>query len=81
MRKRLIGATPTVLPVEHDWLNLDHIARVEITSEDNAHPIESALQPGEERGWRAAGPGAQIYPSVVRQSATTAWNLAEFRGI
>jgi hypothetical protein len=59
MRKRVIAAIPTGLPVDSDWLDLDHIAVVEITSEDGAHPIESALRLGEERGWRAAGPGAQ----------------------
>ena len=32
---------------------------MEITSEDPAHPIESALLPGGTSGWRAAGPGEQ----------------------
>jgi hypothetical protein len=32
---------------------------VEITSEDAAHPIESALLHGRGTGWRAAGPGKQ----------------------
>jgi len=32
---------------------------VEITSEDPAHPIESAIVPGHEAGWRAAQPGEQ----------------------
>lgn len=42
-----------------EWLDLDRAARVEITSEDPAHPIEGALIPGRGTGWRAAGPGAQ----------------------
>ena len=42
-----------------DWLDLDRLAQVEVTSEDAAHPIESALVPGAESGWRAAGPGQQ----------------------
>jgi hypothetical protein len=33
---------------------------VEITSEDPAFPIESALLPGTHPGWRAAHPGAQV---------------------
>jgi hypothetical protein len=33
---------------------------VEITSEDEAHPIECVLQLGERHGWRAAEPGPQI---------------------
>jgi hypothetical protein len=32
---------------------------VEVTSEDSAHPIEHALVPGREAGWRAAEPGPQ----------------------
>jgi hypothetical protein len=30
-----------------------------VTSEDAEHPIESALQPGDRAGWRAAAPGEQ----------------------
>lgn len=60
MRKR------TISPVQQDtsapdghWLDLESLAQVEITSEDAAHPIESALLPGRGSGWRAAGPGEQ----------------------
>ena len=35
---------------------------VEITSEEEEFPIESALVPGEQRGWRAAVSGAQTLP-------------------
>ena len=38
---------------------MEELAEVEITSEDAAHPIESALLPGRASGWRAAGPGKQ----------------------
>jgi hypothetical protein len=34
-------------------------AVVEVTSEDGAFPVESALLQGEKRGWRASGPGPQ----------------------
>lgn len=63
MRKRLIDeATPTGLPAvspADDWLPLENLVEVEITSEDAAHPIESALLPGG-GGWRAGAPGRQI---------------------
>jgi hypothetical protein len=36
------------------------LASVEVTSEENGYPIESALLQGEERGWRAANAGTQI---------------------
>jgi hypothetical protein len=44
---------------DEDWLNVEELAEVEITSEDPAHPIESALLPDRASGWRAAGPGQQ----------------------
>lgn len=60
MRKRII--TPfqqEEASLDQDWLNMEELAEVEITSEDAAHPIESALLPGRTSGWRAAGPGKQ----------------------
>ena len=60
MRKRIIT------PVQQEtaspdlaWLNMERLAEVESTSEDPAHPIESALLPVRASGWRAAGPGKQ----------------------
>ena len=41
------------------WLNLDALARVEMTSESAEHPIESALVHNRASGWRAAQPGKQ----------------------
>ncbi len=60
MRKRIIAPTQqeTASPDE-DWLKLESLAEVEITSEEAAHPIESALLPGRASGWRAAAPGKQ----------------------
>ncbi|MBJ6801234.1 hypothetical protein [Geomonas propionica] len=43
-----------------EWLDLDNIAKVEISSEDPAQPIEAALQPIGSLGWRAAEPGPQM---------------------
>ena len=42
-----------------DWLDLELLAQVEITSEDAAHPIESALIENNDSGWRANEPGEQ----------------------
>jgi hypothetical protein len=49
-----VGASPA-----RDWLDVVSAAVVEVTSEDAAHPVESALLEGEKPGWRAAGPGPQ----------------------
>ena len=45
-----------------EWLDLDSIAHVQLTSEDPAFPIENALGTSperNERGWRATSPGPQ----------------------
>ncbi len=55
MRKRIIGPGPRkVSAVEPDWLDLERLAQVEVTSEDADYPIEAALIPGTGSGWRAA---------------------------
>ena len=60
MRKRIIGhSAGEVAAAEPGWMDLEHLAQVEITSEDVDHPIESALIPGTGSGWRAAQPGEQ----------------------
>ena len=60
MRKRFIAPTPeAVRPHGEDWLDLNRAAVVEITSEEEGFPIESALVSGESPGWRAATPGTQ----------------------
>jgi hypothetical protein len=60
MRKRIIGHDPgEVAAPEPDWLNLERLAQVEITSEDVGYSIESALLPRMGPGWRAAQPGEQ----------------------
>ena len=46
-------------PEDKDWLDLERLAEVEITSEDAAHPIEAALTPAGNGGWRAGEPGKQ----------------------
>lgn len=60
MRKRIINQSPQdVSAANQQWLNLEALADVEVTSEDAAHPIESALIPGTGSGWRAEQPGQQ----------------------
>lgn len=59
MRKRIIGQVQEGTEPPGDWLNVEELAEVEITSEDAAFPIEAALVPGGTSGWRAAGPGKQ----------------------
>lgn len=68
MRKRFI--TPTPQPCQTHgggWLDLERAAVVEVSSEDNEYPVESALISGNARGWRAAGPGSQTIRLVFDQ--------------
>lgn len=61
MRKRQISPTPPSVPRSgQTWLDLDRTALVEVTSEENGYPIESALLEADNHGWRAANPGPQI---------------------
>jgi hypothetical protein len=73
MRKRKIGHEGQVAsPTEPQWLDLESLAQVEITSEAAAHPIESALLPAAGTGWQAADPGEQtirlLFDAPVRLS-------------
>ena len=60
MRKRLINPTAERLgALGQGWLDLEHAAVVEVTSEDKDFPVESAFASEDTRGWRAAAPGSQ----------------------
>jgi hypothetical protein len=60
MRKRIMNqATEGVSRSNQQWLNVEGLAQVEVTSEDGAHPVESALIESAGPGWRAVQPGQQ----------------------
>ncbi|HEX7215181.1 MAG TPA: hypothetical protein VF578_13290 [Methylomirabilota bacterium] len=68
MRKRVIRpAAAEAVVAEPEWLDVEQLAQVEVTSEDAAHPIESALILGDEAGWRAAQPGEQTIRLIFDQ--------------
>jgi hypothetical protein len=52
---------------EEAWLHLEDMAQVELTSEDDAHPVEAALLAGSGSGWRAAEPGVQSIRLLFHQ--------------
>lgn len=61
MRKSIVSPSPVApTPIRDNWRDLERIARVEITSEDPASPIEHALGKTVTTGWRASGTGPQI---------------------
>jgi hypothetical protein len=60
MRKQIVSQQRRESPSANiGWLDLEALARVEVTSEDAAHPIESALLTVGATGWRAENPGEQ----------------------
>ena len=60
MRKRAIPTAERPGTPEQGWLDLERAAVVEVTSEDEHFPVESAFRSGEDaQGWRAAAPGHQ----------------------
>ncbi len=71
MRKRQISTPPSVPPSGQAWLDLDRPASVEVTSEENGYPIESALLDADNHGWRAVNPGPQTIRLVFEDSENT----------
>lgn len=67
MEKRIIGAAAETPTEPGPWIDLEPIARVEVSSEDPGHPVEAAFRPGPGPGWRAGGPGLQTIRLVFRQ--------------
>lgn len=60
MRKQVIDQEARGEPAEdQDWLDLESLVQVELTSEDAEHPIESALAMPAGSGWRARHAGKQ----------------------
>ena len=61
MRKSVIRQAPVQeqRPPEGGWLDVEHLARVEVTSEDPGFPIESAFVANGGQGWRAADGSVQ----------------------
>ena len=68
MRKRQITSTlQSTRASEEAWLDLDHAALVEVTSEEEGYPIESALVGEDKRGWQAGSQGSQTIRLIFDQ--------------
>jgi len=79
MRKRIFNPVQQQnVPPGQSWLNIEKLAVVEITSEDDAYPIESALLPGRASGWRAAGPGKQTIRLLFDYPQRLQWIRLKF---
>ena len=67
MRKRILHPEKAKRPEDKDWLDVERLAEVEITSEDAAHPIEAALTSAGNGGWRAGEAGKQAVRLIFDQ--------------
>src|ERR1051325_8914561 len=68
VRKRILKNPPASAVGEpQDWLDIEPLAEVEISSEDPEHPIDAALRGADRSGWRAAEPGEQRIRIVFDQ--------------
>ncbi|MBN9120958.1 MAG: carbohydrate-binding protein [Planctomycetes bacterium] len=60
MRKSIVpGGEPDRSVPADEWLDLERVAWVEVSSEAPDHPVEAALIPVRGVEWRAGGPGPQ----------------------
>lgn len=82
MRKNTINLYPQNRGLSRDgWLDLDRLASVEVTSEENGNTIDSALVAEETHGWHAANPGTQTIRLIFDRPQTIKriWMLFEDR--
>jgi len=72
MRKRILDTNPSHgrSNAAHDWLDLEQIATVEVTSEDPNFPIESVFTSKDGPGWRASQRGEQQIRIIFDQAAS-----------
>jgi XRCC1 N terminal domain len=68
MKKRIISDNvPYKEELTSKWLDLETVSVAEITSEDGSYPIEGALLPNSNQGWKAASPGTQTIRLLFNQ--------------
>jgi hypothetical protein len=74
MRKRIINPVEQdTLHPERDWLDIENIAIVEVSSEDTDYPIESALLSAKVSGWRASDSGKQTIRLIFDHPQQLEW--------
>ena len=79
MRKRIIGTqTAAESGSSEAWLDLEAIADVELTSENEAYPVEAAFSADSGAGWKAATNGRQTIRLIFKQPQRVRWIRLEF---
>lgn len=79
MRKRIINPVQLDnLHPERDWLDIEKIAIVEVTSENAEYPIEAALLPDKVSGWHASDSGKQTIRIIFDHPQQLEWIRLSF---
>ena len=79
MRKKIINSyDKQKINSDQKWLDIEKIALVEVTSEEEAFPIESALLPGKISEWRASGQGKQMIRLLFDNPQRLHWIRLKF---
>lgn len=61
MRKHILSPNADhAISSSDQWLDLEKLATVELSSEDSSSPFEDALDDSKRTGWRASAPGPQV---------------------
>jgi hypothetical protein len=70
VRKRIVSSDRTIAKprLGSQWLDLEQLATVEVTSEDPNFPIESVFAPDGGSGWRASKKGEQQIRLIFDQA-------------
>jgi len=80
MRKKIINeADKEQASTGTAWLDIEKLARVEITSETPDHPIEKAFSPDSDSYWRADHAGRQVIRIIFDEPQHLKIILVEFR--
>jgi len=79
MRKKIINPEQKQnIDSDKEWLDIEQLAIVEVTSEDNGFPIESALLFDSVSEWRASSYGKQIIRLVFDNPQRLQWIRLNF---
>ncbi len=79
MRKRVIDIDKKQSSYpDRNWLDLEKLAVVEVSSENESFPIESALLPGKESGWRSSESGKQVIRLIFDNPQKLEWIRLNF---
>ena len=79
MRKSILSPNVDTPTPSDQWLNLEDLASVEISSEDPSFPFEDALHGAHRNGWKAATPGPQTIRLIFDKPQSIRRIRLEFR--